>query len=441
MDRAIVAIVGRPNVGKSTLFNRIVGQRLAIVENLPGITRDRLYAEAEWRGRQFVVTDTGGILFNETDPLKVQVTQQAQLAMDEADVIVFVVDVTDGLTGTDRTIADELRKTRVPVLLAVNKVDNERQEQEAVEFYQLGIGDELYPVSSVHGRSLAELLDAIVDAMPSTIEEVAYPSEAIRLAVVGRPNVGKSSFINAVLGEERVIVSNIPGTTRDAIDTLFQHGEQELVLVDTAGIRRAGKIQGSIEYYTFLRAIRALERSDVGFLIIDAADGLTDGDKRVGGYIHQAGRGCVIVVNKWDLVKGKISYKEFTQNVRDQMAFLTYAPIVFASAVGCWGISDAVETAMEVAQNHALRIPTGELNRIIQDSVDAHPISHKGRELKVRYSTMPSVKPPTIILFVNDPDLVHFSYLRYLENQIRKVYSYEGTPLRIIARKGEKGKE
>lgn len=440
MDRPIVAIVGRPNVGKSTLFNRIVGQRIAIVEDTPGITRDRLYAEAEWCGRQFVVTDTGGILFNETDPLTIQVAAQAQLAMDEADVILFVADAVDGITGTDRTLADELRKTQVPVLVVANKVDNEKLERDAVDFYQLGLG-EIFPVSSVHGRGLAELLDAVVDSMPRVPDEEELSSDVIRLSIVGRPNVGKSSMVNAILGEERVIVSSIPGTTRDAIDTMFQHEDQELVLVDTAGIRRAGKIQGSVEYYTVLRAIRALERSDVALLIIDAADGVTDGDKRVGGYIHQAGRGCVIVVNKWDLLKGKMSYKEFTAKLRRDMAFLNYAPVVFTSAKDRWGVKDAVSTAIEVAGNHCLRIPTGELNRLVQDSLDAHPHSRKGKDLKIKYVTMPAVKPPTVILFVNDPDLVHFSYSRYLENQIRKVYGYVGTPIRIISRKAGKDKE
>lgn len=439
MDRPIVAIVGRPNVGKSTMFNRIVGQRIAIVQDTPGITRDRLYSEAEWRGHQLVLTDTGGILFNEDDPLTIQVAQQAQLAMDEADVIVMVVDVTDGVTATDETLADELRKATVPVLLAANKVDNAIREQESTEFYQLGLG-EIYPVSSVHGRGLAELLDAILDAIPQR-EQTEDNEENVRLTIVGRPNVGKSSLLNAIIGEERVIVSDIPGTTRDAIDTTFKRGDQDVVLIDTAGIRRAGKIQGSVEYYTVLRAIRALERSDVGFLVIDANDGLTDGDKRVGGYIHEAGRGCVIIVNKWDLLKGKVSFKEFTAGLRNEMPFLEYAPVVFTSALEQWGVADAVSTAIEAAENHALRISTGELNRIIQDAVDLHPLSRKGKQLKVKYVTMPTVKPPTIILFVNDPDLLHFSYTRYLENQIRKVYGYEGTPIRIFARKAAKEKE
>lgn len=440
MDKSIIAVVGRPNVGKSTLFNRIVGHRLAIVEDTPGVTRDRLYSDAEWRGRQLMVTDTGGILFNEDDPLAVQVTQQAQLAMHEADVIVFVVDATQGITSTDQEIAEALRRANVPVLLAANKVDNDKLELDAAEFYQLGMGD-LYPISSVHGRGLAELLDAVIDAIPDSSGEAAYSEDAIRLAVVGRPNVGKSSYVNAVLGEERVIVSNIPGTTRDAIDTLVMHGDQEIVLVDTAGIRRSGKVQGSVEYYTVLRAVRALERSDVGVLVIDAADGITEGDKRVGGYIHEAGRACVIVINKWDLVRGTISIKDFTAQIRNEMPFLSYAPIVFISAAEKWCVPNVIETAIDASQNHALRIPTGELNRIIQDAVDKHPIVQKGKQLKIKYATMASVKPPTIILFVNDTELVHFSYSRYLENEIRKVYSYEGTPLRIFARRMEKEKD
>ncbi len=440
MDRPIVAVVGRPNVGKSTLFNRIVGQRIAIVEDTPGITRDRLYAEAEWRGRQFVLTDTGGILFNETDPLTVQVAQQAQLAMEEADVIVMVVDATEGVTGTDETLALELRKTKVPVILVANKVDNEKVEQESSDFYRLGF-EVIFPVSSIHGRGLADALDAVIDSMPAISDEDVYPSDAIRISIVGRPNVGKSSILNAILGEERVIVSDIPGTTRDAIDTLITHGEQEIVLIDTAGIRRAGKIQGSVEYYTVLRAVRALERGDVGLLVVDAEAGVLDGDKRVGGFIHDAGRACVIVVNKWDLVKGKTSFKAFAEHVRTEIPFLDYAPIVFVSALEGSGISEVVPAGIEVAGNHAMRVSTGELNRLVQSAVDAHPISRKGRQLRIKYATMPVVKPPTVILFVNDPELVHFSYIRYIENQIRKVFGYQGTPIRIFARRPEKGKE
>jgi len=440
MDKPIVALVGRPNVGKSTLFNRIVGRRLAIVEDIPGITRDRLYADAEWRGRQFAITDTGGILMGEQDPLRAQVVRQARLAMQEADVIVLVVDAREGVTATDREIADELRKTRKPVLVAVNKADNDQLEREAAEFYSLGLGG-VYPVSGIHGRGVAELLDAIMQAVPVAEKAEELPEDVIKLAIVGRPNVGKSSLLNAILGEERVIVSSVPGTTRDAVDTFLERGGQRLVLIDTAGIRRAGKIQGSVEYYTVLRATRAIERSDVALIVVDAGDGVTDGDKRVAGLAHNAGRAAVIVVNKWDLRQAgpeRMSTKEFADLVRQELAFMAYAPIVFTSAKQGTGVSEAVDAAIDAAENHAMRIPTAELNRIIQDAADAHPLMHKGRQLKIRYATMPTVKPPTVVLFVNDPEMLHFSYQRYLENQIRKVYPYQGTPIRIVARKAEK---
>lgn len=442
MARPIIAIVGRPNVGKSTLFNRLAGRRIAIVEDTPGITRDRLYADAEWQGREFVITDTGGIIFNEEDPLKIQVRRQAELAMDEADVIVMIADAAEGITGTDEDLADQLRKSPKPVLVVVNKADNPMLEQQAAEFYTLGLG-EVFKISSIHGRGVAELLDAIMEKVAHIPQEEEIPEEAIKLAIIGRPNVGKSSILNAILGEERSIVSSIPGTTRDAIDTVLVRGEDTYALIDTAGIRRAGKIQGSIEYYTVLRAIRAIERSDVALLIIDAADGITEGDKRVGGYAHEAGKGCVIVINKWDLRrKGeqRISIKAFTAQVRNEMPFLSYAPIAFASALFGQGIGPILDTAKDVTDNCALRISTGELNRIIHDAVDKTPLTQKGKSFKVKYATMTSVRPPTIMLFVNDPDMFHFSYQRYLENQIRKVYGYEGTPVKIIAKNAEKEK-
>jgi GTP-binding protein len=443
MDRSIVAIVGRPNVGKSTLFNRIVGKRIAIVEAEPGITRDRLYSESEWLNHEFVITDTGGIILNDKDPIASQVTAQAQLAMEEADVIVFVVDVTTGITPTDWEVAELLRRANKPVFVVVNKVDNQKLEREAAEFYALGLGD-IYTASALSGREIADLLDAIVAAFPQGEKPEELPEDIIRLSIIGRPNVGKSSTLNAILGEERVIVSNIPGTTRDAIDIRVQHEDRELMLIDTAGIRRASKIQGSIEYYTVLRAIRAIERSDVALLLIDAEEGITDGDKRVGGYAHKAGKGVIIVVNKWDLRRkgeNRMTIKEFTEEVRKEFAYLEYAPIVYTSALLGQGVKELLDTAVDVADNCALRIPTGELNRIIQNAVDKHPLSERGRDLKVRYATMAGVKPPTIILFVNRPESFHFSYRRYIENQIRKFYGYEGTPLRIIAKKAEKEKK
>ena len=436
MDKPLVAIVGRPNVGKSTLFNRVVGQRIAIVEDTPGITRDRIYAEAEWNGREFVMVDTGGILLNEQDPLKVEVTLQAQAALEEADVILFMVDVAVGVTPSDEEIADRLRGARKPVLVVSNKADNTRRDEESMEFHALGLG-EIYPVSSLSGRSVADLLDAVVQALPEETGEEGYPEDAIRLAIIGRPNVGKSSLLNAIIGEKRVIVSDIPGTTRDAVDTLLTRGDDHLVLIDTAGIRRAGKVQGTVEYYTVLRAVRAMERADVALIVIDAFEGLRDGDKRVAGFAHEAGRACVIVVNKWDL-KSEESMKEFSAEIRRQTAFLDYAPIVFVSALEATGIPSLIDTALDAASNHAMRIPTGELNRIVQEAVDAHPYSRKGRDLKIRYATMTEVKPPTIVVFVNDTGLVHVSYERYIENRIRREYSYEGTPLRIVFRRAKK---
>lgn len=436
MNKPLVAIVGRPNVGKSTLFNRVVGQRIAIVEDIPGITRDRIYAEGEWNGKEFVVIDTGGILLNELDPLKVEVTQQARVALDEADVIVFMVDAVTGITPADKDIADRLRGAKKPVLLAANKADNQARDLESSEFYELGLGN-VYPISALNGRSVADLLDAVVQSLPSEGLEERYPEDAVKLAIIGRPNVGKSSLVNAILGEKRVIVSDIPGTTRDAVDTVLKRGDNTVVLIDTAGIRRSGKIQGSIEYYTVLRAVRAMERADVAVIVIDAYDGLKDGDKRVAGFAHDAGRACVIVVNKWDLCEEK-AMKEFAEHVRKQIPFMDYAPIVFTSALEGTGVLDVLDTAMDAAANHAMRISTGELNRILQEAIDEHPYSRKGRDLRIRYATMPDVKPPTIVIFVNDTDLVHFSYERYLENRIRREYSYEGTPLKLSFRQAKK---
>ena len=437
MSKPLVAIVGRPNVGKSTLFNRIVGHRLAIVEDTAGITRDRMYAEAEWSGREFVVIDTGGILMNEQDPLKAEVSAQAQVALEEADVVLFMVDATVGVLGADEDIARQLRRSPKPILLVANKADNEVRELDSSEFYSLGL-EKIFPVSSLNGRSVGDLLDAVLEVMPNEPGESQYPEDAIKIAIVGRPNVGKSSLINSILGEKRVIVSEIPGTTRDAVDTVLTRGDSTVVLVDTAGIRRAGKVQGSVEYYTVLRAVRALERADVAMIVIDAFEGIRDGDKRVAGFADEAGRACVVVVNKWDLLTDEDSMREFADEIKRELPFLEYAPVVFTSAVTGMGVEAAVDTAMDASASHAMRIPTGELNRLLQEAVDRHPYARKGRDLKIKYSTMTSVKPPTIVLFVNDPGLAHFSYVRYLENQIRRVYAYEGTPLRMMVRKAKK---
>ncbi len=444
MSTPLVAVVGRPNVGKSTIFNRLAGRRIAIVDDMPGVTRDRLYASVEWRGRHFTVIDTGGIILNHDDPLVNQVRAQAEIAMEEADAIVFVCDAADGVTAADRDLADSLRGSKVPVFLAVNKADNTRQVQEAVEFYTLGIG-EVNTVSAVHGHGVGDLLDKVIEVLPRspTADE---DEDTVHLAIIGRPNVGKSSLMNAVVGEERTIVSPIPGTTRDAIDTPIERDGQKILLIDTAGIRRAGKVQGSVEYYTVLRAKSAIDRCHVAVIVIDGEAGLMDGDKRVAGLANDAGRASVIVVNKWDLVEPQVAeggratrprMEEFTQELRDEMPFLSYAPIIFTSAKFNFSISEVIETALEAAASHAHRIPTGELNRLIRDAVEDHPRSQRGRQLKVYYSTMPRVQPPTVLMFVNDPDLMHFSYLRYLENQIRNSYPLEGTPIVIRARKAE----
>lgn len=441
MPNPVVAIVGRPNVGKSTFFNRLAGKRIAIVDDTPGITRDRLYADGEWNGREFMLIDTGGIVLNEKDPLITQIRIQAEVAMDEADVIVLLMDVTDGVTPPDIEVADVLRRAKKPVLLAVNKVDNAKLERDAMEFYSLGLG-ELFPISSMQGHGIADLLDKVVEHFPATTEEETYPEDAIKIAIIGRPNVGKSSMLNAIVKEERAIVSEIPGTTRDAVDTCFVHNGQSVVLIDTAGIRRAGKVQHSVEYYSVLRAVKAIERADVALVLIDAAEGIMDGDKRVGGYAHEAGKAIVIVANKWDLLPNtKPVIRAFAEKVRNESPFMSYAPIVFASAKKSKGIKEVLDSAILAAQNHALRLPTGEINRLIQDAVDSHPLTHKGKQFKVYYTTMPTVKPPTIILFTNDPNMLHFSYQRYLENQVRKHYSYEGTPIRIFARKAESKRE
>lgn len=450
MSRPLVAVVGRPNVGKSTLFNRLIGRRVAIVEDVPGITRDRLYHNVEWLGREFTLIDTGGIIPNETDPLTVQVRLQAEIAMEEADLILFIVDAGDGMTRTDQDLADALRQAKCPILLVVNKTDNPRLEADATEFYSLGYA-EMFTISAIHGRGVADLLDKAIELLPKQPEEEGETEDQIRLAIIGRPNVGKSSLLNAILGENRAIVSPIPGTTRDAVDTLFEWDNQQLVLVDTAGIRRNRKIQGTVEYYMVLRARSALERSNVAVVVIDGKAGLMDGDKRVAGMAHENGRACIVVVNKWDLVDPGVVFKDgklqkadmakitkFTDKFRDECPFLSYAPLVFISAQEQFSIREVLDTAITSAQNHAFRIPTGELNRLIRESVERRPHSAHGRALKIYYATMASVEPPTIILFCNDPDLCHFSYQRYLENRIREVYPMEGTPIRLLVRAADK---
>lgn len=432
MQKPVVAIVGRPNVGKSTLFNRLIGERKAIVQDQPGVTRDRLYGDSEWNGREFTVIDTGGIVYDEPDPILQQTREQADVAMEEADVILYMVDGKDGPTALDFDLAETLRKSKKPVLLAANKVDGETIQRNVGDFYSLGLG-EVYPISSLNGRTVGDLLDVVVDLLPKAQEEEEEDPDVIKIALVGRPNVGKSSLTNAILGEARSIVSEIPGTTRDAIDTLFERGENRFLLIDTAGIRRAGKIGGTVEYYTVLRAQRAIERCDVALVLIDAVEGPTDGDARVANMAHEAGKGSMIVVNKWDLVKNTQMHT-YAKDVADQFEFMSYAPIGFTSAKSKRGIEGILDTVVTVAENHAMRIQTGELNRVLREAIDARPHTHKRKALKVYYATMVRVKPPTIAVFVNDPKLVHFGYERYLMNRLRDAFGFVGTPIRLLFR-------
>lgn len=434
MPKPVVAIVGRPNVGKSTIFNRILGERLAIVEDTPGVTRDRLYGMGEWQNRTFHLIDTGGIGFNEDDEFMVLVRHQAELAIDEADVIIFVVDGTTGISSQDQEVAKMLFRSRKPVVLAVNKIDNPQRLNDVYEFYSLGF-EQVVAVSGAHAIGFGDLLEEVSHYFPEDKEE-EYDDDVIKVSLIGRPNVGKSSLVNAILGEERVIVSDIAGTTRDAIDTPFTFQEQEYVLIDTAGMRKKGKVYEGTEKYSVMRALRAIERSDVALLVIDGEQGIIEQDKKVAGYAHEAGRGVVIVVNKWDAVeKDDKTMQHFIQTIRDEFKYLSYAPILFVSAKTNQRVLTILPKVREVAEQHAMRIATPVLNDIIQEATTVTPPpTDKGRRLRINYSTQVSVKPPTFVLFVNDVELMHFSYQRYLENKIREAFPFEGTPIRILVR-------
>lgn len=434
-----IAIVGRPNVGKSTLFNRICGRRIAVVEDEPGVTRDRLYADVEWDAKQFQLIDTGGILFGDDDPLIDQIRVQAEVALAEADAVLFLVDVIDGVTPGDWELANRLRQIKVPVYILANKADNPKRADLASEFFELGLGD-VRPVSGLHGRGVSDVIDEIVEGF-SKIKPEEVPEE-ISLAIVGRPNVGKSSMLNAFTGEKRVIVSNIPGTTRDAIDTVVDYRGKRIRLIDTAGLRRRGRIQGTVEYYMAHRATQAVGRSNCALVVVDGEEGLTDGDKRTMKLSHDEGRALVVAINKWDLVEppdGEVNTitpakKEFLRQLANEIPETRYAKARFTSAQEVKGLEKLLDEVLVATDSWNFRLNTGQLNRLVQEATFERPYTSKGRVLKVFYATQVATRPPTFVLFVNDPDLVHFSYLRYLENCIRKVYPLPGTPIRIHAR-------
>jgi GTP-binding protein len=449
--RPIVALVGRPNVGKSTLFNRLVGQRLAVTNEIPGTTRDRLQAEGEWLGVNFVVIDTGGIEVyqpkgtRDESPLAEgsaefvpQIKAQALIAIEEADVIVMLVDAIQGITAADREVAEILRRTQKPVLIAANKADNLQRVDDAFEFYGLGLG-EVFGISAIHGIGVGDLLDAVIDGIRSAdfyTEEADEDNKQMKIAIVGRPNVGKSSLLNKLIGEERVIVSPVAGTTRDAIDTQITWHKQTVMLIDTAGIRKRGKIEPGVEKFSVVRSMKAIERADVALLMLDATSGITEQDQHIAGYVMEAGKSIVLIVNKWDAIeKDSYTMTEFTHNIAERFNFLPNPPTIFISALTGQRIHEVLETAHRVWEGRHFRIPTSDLNRIVREAVAAHPPALKAtRRLKIYYATQVATAPPVILLHVNEPAMVHFTYRRYLENQIRASHPFAGTPLRLSFR-------
>lgn len=430
MGKPMVAIVGRQNVGKSTLLNRLVGKPMAIVEDLPGTTRDRLFATVSWNGVEFVLVDTGGLELEPRTTISRRVQSQVETAIAEADVILFLADVQDGVVPLDLQIADRLRKTNKPIILAVNKADNLKLESQAVDFYQLGLGEPA-PISAYHGKSTAELLDKIVALLPPPAAEEIKP-EVMKVAIVGRPGVGKSMMLNAMVGGERVIVGDIPGTTRDAIDTLVDFDGKSVLLIDTAGIRRRGRIEVGVEKYSVIRALRAIDRADVVLLVMDAGETVTAQDMHVAGYVEQAAKGVVVVVNKWDLVKPK-NKEEWTEYVKGEMKFLDYAPVIFTSALTGEGIDKILSQAYEIFQERQKTVPNSELDEVVRGAVLAHLIPHKGKKiLKLFKVAQTATNPPVFTFSVNDAKIIHFSYKRYLENKLRQSFGFQGTPIRLV---------
>ncbi len=446
--KPVVALVGRPNVGKSTLFNRLIGQRKAIVEDLAGTTRDRLYGETDWGGRNFILIDTGGIEPGPIEPAErgvgfqagvssrlflEEIRDQAEIAMAEAEVIVFVVDSETGVTSSDEEIAEMLRRTEKPVLLAVNKADNRKRREDVFEFFALGIGDPI-PISAMHGTGTGDLLDAIIESFPIDEDDEEEEDDTIKIAIVGRPNAGKSSLLNKILGEDRVIVSDVPGTTRDAIDTAIKFEGLDLILIDTAGIRRRGKIKPGVEKHSFLRAIKAINRADVCLLMLDANELVTAQDAHIASYIIDEAKSVAVLINKWDTIeKDTETINEFTDKIRAELKFLNFVPLLFISAKTGQRVQKTLSLALQVQEERLRRIPTGELNRLLREAVAKHPPKggHRHR-LKFFYVTQVSVAPPTFVFFVNDRSLVHFTYERYLENQLREQYNFVGSPVRFI---------
>ena len=430
MNKPIVAIVGRQNVGKSTLLNRLAGKRVAIVEDLPGTTRDRVFADVSWQEVTFTLVDTGGLEPRPHSTIAQEVKEQVEIAIAEADAVIFLVDVKDGLTPSDLEIADRLRRSSKPILLVANKADNTKLEAGAVEFYELGLGEPL-TISAYHGRGTAELLDKIIALLPAPSPTEAE-AEVMKVAIVGRPNVGKSMLLNTLLGNERAIVDDIPGTTRDAIDTLFDFDGQGVLLIDTAGIRRRGRLGTGIEKYSVLRALRAIDRADVALLVLDATELVTAQDTHIAGYVQQAAKGIVLVVNKWDLVADK-NITEYNNHIRRQLKFMSYAAVLYISAKFGQGVDRIMPEVSRVYQERFKRLPTAAVNSVVQQAAMVHNLPRAGtKQLKILYATQAEVNPPTFVFFVNDANLIHFSYRRYLENKLRQSFGFAGTPLRLV---------